>query len=87
MAGIAVVNVSVAGGLITGGGQDFVKVNGNPVAIVGDRVAPHGAGAHANAEMVTGSTLVTISGNPVCKAGDTATCNHQTNGVDFVDLD
>lgn len=86
MAGVSLVGVHAAGGIILGGGQSFVKVDGRDIAIVGDPVAPHGEGPHANAVMQTGSTLVKISGNPVCREGDRASCNHAANGLDWFDV-
>ena len=83
MAGVAITGVNAAGGVIIGGGQSFVKVNGKPVSVVGDAVAPHGIGPHAAPKMATGSSIVRIDGKAVCRAGDTATCGHAANGMSW----
>lgn len=83
MAGITLTGIHSAGGVITGGGQGLMTVEGSEVAIIGDAVAPHGQGAHAAATMVTGSKIFFINKIAVCRAGDRASCNHQANGLDW----
>ena len=78
------VGLDTAGGLITGGGQSFVKIGGSDWAIVGDAVAAH---AHTGVTMAAGSTLVRINGIPVCRAGDLASCGDVATGSGFVSAD
>lgn len=80
MPGIARVGVDSAGGTILGGGNTHVRVNGALAAVVGDAVAGHGSGAHANPTMVQGSSKVFIRGKAVCRAGDAASCGHVASG-------
>lgn len=80
MAGIALVGMDSAGGVILGGGQSFFRVNGSFVAVIGDAVAGHGQDAHAGPVMVGGSTLFKINGLSVCRAGDPASCGHVVTG-------
>lgn len=74
------VTVDTAGGLITGGGQSFVTVQGKAVSVVGDAVASHGSSPHSSATIAQGSAFVTINGIPVCFAGKLATCGHAATG-------
>lgn len=80
MAGISVCNIDTAGGVIKPGPNTKVFYFGNPVAVVGCEVAPHGPGTHQGAVMVTGSAKVFISGIPVCMAGSLASCGDQATG-------
>lgn len=86
MANVSLVGISSAGGVITGGGQDFVKANGSDIAVIGDAVAPHGIGAHAAATMTQGSAFVKINGKAVCRAGDAASCGDTANGVSWLNI-
>lgn len=74
----------VGTGVITGGGQSFVRINGAPWAVLGDAVADHGSGAHNAAHMDEASTLVRINGLRACRAGDGATCSHVATGSGHV---
>ena len=47
-----------AGGVIVGTGVPTVLVNGFPISLAGDRVAPHGKDEHQSASMTGGSTNV-----------------------------
>ena len=81
MPAIARVGVdTVGGGVITGGGQSTVFCNGSLVAVVGDAVASHGSGGHANATLVEGSSTVFAEGKAVCRVGDLASCGHAIVG-------
>ena len=71
---VARVGVDSAGGLILGGGQSTVKCNSSLVAVIGDSIASHGIGPHANATMVEGSSTVKVNGKGVCRKGDKASC-------------
>lgn len=87
MPGISLVGVDAAGGIIGGGGQSFVTVNGAPVSVVGDAVAGHGKSPHAAPSMVAGSSLMKINGIPVCRAGDSASCGHAASGQAWFNVD
>jgi uncharacterized Zn-binding protein involved in type VI secretion len=53
-------------------GQNFVKVNGIPIATVGDKTLC--SGVPTNAAIVQGSTVATINGKKVARLGDS--CEH-----------
>ena len=80
MPGVARVGVDSAGGIITGGGQSTVYINGALAAVLGDGVAPHGSPPHNAAVMVEASGTVFAAGIPVCRAGDAASCGHRATG-------
>ena len=80
MPGICRVGIDTAGGVILGGGQNFVFANGALVSVHGDRVQGHGVGEHAGPTMIAGSKNVFINGIAVCNAGDLATCGHSASG-------
>lgn len=80
MPGIARVGTDSAGGIILGGGQSFVRVQGDLWAVLGDAVAGHGLPPHAGPTMAEGSQFVRINGIPVCRAGHAATCGHTATG-------
>lgn len=80
MSGISVCNVDTAGGVIKPGPNTKVFYKGNPVAVVGCPVEPHGAGRHAAAVITTGSSKVFISGIAVCMAGSEASCGDRATG-------
>ena len=80
MPGIARVNTDTAGGTILGGGQDFVRVEGQLWAVQGDAVAAHGIAPHAAPTMADGSPFLRINDIPACRAGHAATCGHAATG-------
>lgn len=80
MSGISICNVDTAGGLIRPGPNAKVFYHGNPVAVVGCPVEPHGNGSHRDAVMITGSSKVFITGIPVCMAGSEASCGDRATG-------
>lgn len=80
MPGISRVGVDATGGTITGPGVVTVFVNGSPISIIGDSVAPHGLPPHASATMVEGSLTVFAGGVGVVREGDLASCNHAATG-------
>jgi len=80
MPGISVCNLDTAGGIIKPGPNQKVFYNGNPLAVVGCEVAPHGSGPHQGAVMITGSSKVFVSGIPVCMAGSRASCGDVATG-------
>ena len=80
MPGIARVGRDTAGGLIAGGGNDKVLVEGFPAAVIGDAVVGHGPGPHGGPVMAFGSTRVRANGKPICRAGDAASCGDVATG-------
>ena len=84
MPGIARAGLDTAGGLIQGGGQSKVYVEGYLAAVLGDPVAPHGSSPHNNATMSESSSKVYFGGKKVCRSGDKATCNHSATGSSIV---
>jgi len=80
MPNITVTQVDSAGGTIQGGGQSFVRFNGNPIAVLGDAVAGHGKSPHSGPTMAQGSSFFKINGIPVCFQGNVATCGHSASG-------
>lgn len=80
MFGIARKNLDSAGGTQLAGGQDFVRVEGELVVLLGDPVQGHGTGAHAAPVMAEGSPFVRINGIAVCRAGHLASCGHASTG-------
>lgn len=81
--GISLVGVNSAGGIITGGGQDYHTVNGALTAVKGDGVASHGKSPHNSPVMAEGHDWYTINDIPVVVAGHSATCGHTANGQDW----
>lgn len=86
MPGIALVGIDVAGGLQLGLQVPNFRVNGSPVVVQGDLVAPHFPfePLHIPAPfMAEGSPNWRINGIPVCRAGHLANCGHATSGRPF----
>lgn len=81
--GISLVGVNSAGGIITGGGQDYHTVSGALTAVKGDGVASHGKSPHSSPVMAEGHDWYTINDIPVVVAGHSATCGHAANGQDW----
>ena len=73
-----------AGGVITGPGASTVKAEGARVTLKGDSIAAHGKAPHNSPTMVGASGTVFAEGKPVCRAGDSATCGHNSNGASTV---
>jgi uncharacterized Zn-binding protein involved in type VI secretion len=67
---------NAGGGVILGPGAPTVLVNGVPAACVGDAIAPHGIGLHANAVIVQGSATVIAEGRNVSYTGALCSCGH-----------
>lgn len=80
MPGISICNIDTAGGVIKPGPNTKVFYHGNPVAVVGCEVTPHGNGQHQGAVMITGSAKVFVTGIPVCMAGSLASCGDRATG-------
>lgn len=79
--GIAVAQLDAAGGAQQAGGQGWFTVDGQPVVLLGDPVAPHGPPPHSPVPvMVQGSGWMTLDGVPVVRAGHMASCGHASTG-------
>ena len=84
MPGVACVSVDVAGGQQLGLQAAKFRVRGNPVVVVGDKVAPHGLPPHSPLPvMVQGTAKFRVSGIPVSREGHLASCGHATTGRGF----
>jgi uncharacterized Zn-binding protein involved in type VI secretion len=75
---VARCGVDTAGGLINAPATlRTVRVNGAPIACVGDTVVGHGTGAHAAPVLaIQTSRTVLANGIPVVISGDLASCGH-----------
>jgi len=74
MAGICV-DGDNAGGTIIGSSTN-VFAHGKKIALIGDRVTPHGGGPHNSATIISGSSKVFVNGRGVVRSGDVASCGH-----------
>lgn len=68
------VGLSQATGLVLGPGIPEFTIEGHVVAAVGDRVASHGDGPHANATLVIPAGKYTIKGKQPALSGVPASC-------------
>jgi uncharacterized Zn-binding protein involved in type VI secretion len=74
---IAKVNVSIAGGVISGAGATTTFIDNNKVSLNGDSVVSHGTGTHASATVIaTHNTTVYINSKLIVVDSDPATCSH-----------
>ena len=80
MPGIARRHLDAAGGTQLAGGQGTVHANGVLVVVLGDAVAGHGDAPHAAPVMVQASATVFAEDTPICRAGDAASCGHNSTG-------
>lgn len=81
MGGVAVNALDAAGGVQSTQANPWHRVAGEPIVVIGDTVAAHGAPPHSPPPpMVIGADWYRINGIPVCRAGDTASCGHATTG-------
>ncbi len=83
MPGIARKTADTAGGEQLAGGQNFARIDGQLIVLLGDPVAGHGDGEHASPVMAEGSSFARINGVPICLAGHLASCGHASTGSDF----
>ena len=89
MSGATRVGNDSAGGIITGPGVPFVRVNGSSISVKGDSVAPHNpkdTPHMASPVMVGSSFTVFAGGRPVVRAGDSASCGHSASGSGNVNI-
>jgi uncharacterized Zn-binding protein involved in type VI secretion len=75
-----------AGGLIAGPQQTSVLSSGNPLAVKGDPVMPHGLPPCLTVVMVGSSGTVFAEGKPIVRAGDSASCGHPATGSSTVNI-
>lgn len=75
------------GGGVVRGGDSSVKINGRPVALVGDSVTGHPCcgrrgcpGIHCGPTTSGGSSTVKVGGRSVSLTGDPDTCGHTRAG-------
>ena len=84
MPGVSLSTVHTAGGTILGGSPRD-RVDGAPIALLGDAVAGHApcpaVPVHCAATMGEGSARTRIDGVPIVRAGDAATCGHAATGL------
>tara|TARA_Y100000389_G_C17173572_1_gene370384 strand:+ start:256 stop:528 length:273 start_codon:yes stop_codon:yes gene_type:complete len=65
-------------GVITGPGVPNILVEGSPISVIGDTIAPHGEAPHTTATVLTGSPTVFAGGRPISVQGiSTAICGHK----------
>jgi len=85
MPGIALVGVDYAGGVQLGMQVPWFKVNGIPVVVQGDHVAPHPPLPPHTTDpvMAEGTPTFRIGGIPACREGHVASCGHPTTGRPF----
>jgi len=69
---------NVGGGLIIGPGSISMRVDGAPVAFVGDMAASHGSNRHAVPKLIMVGAAVTmrVDGRIPAMRGTLATCGH-----------
>lgn len=79
-AGVAVRGLDAAGGAHRAETAPWYRVEGQPVAVVGDSVDGHGDGVHAAPIMTEGEAWFRVAGLPVCREGNPASCGHVTSG-------
>lgn len=87
MSGIVKSFESTAGGLILGGLNTSVFVNGLPAAVITVPVVSHGPcpSTHCSGPIMIGaSDSVFIEGMPACRLGDAASCGHTATGAENV---
>lgn len=81
MPGVAVNALDAAGGVQMTQANQWFRIEGQPVVVIGDLVEGHGDAPHSPPPpMVTGAEWFRVGGIPVCRAGDTASCGHATTG-------
>lgn len=85
MSGVTVTGKDRAGGIILPT-QSMFQVGGNPVAVVGCPVVPHGKSPHNAPKMVEGVGWFTVNGIPVCHAGNKASCGHSASGQGWFNI-
>jgi len=81
--GIVRAEIDTAGGVIQRS-QSKVFINGYPISVLNDAIAPHNSGIHLSSKMIQASSKIYIKGIPVCLEGDAALCGHTATGSDKV---
>jgi len=62
--------------LIVNTGALTVFVEGMPMSVISDVVAPHGEPPHTTSVVLTGSATVRAEGKPVTVVGSATSCGH-----------
>ncbi|TXH32530.1 MAG: hypothetical protein E6Q98_24710 [Rhodospirillaceae bacterium] len=84
--GVAVHALDAAGGAQMTEANDWFRIEGEPVVVIGDLVAAHGEPPHSPPPaMVEGSDWFRVgatakAAKPVCREGHHASCGHATSG-------
>lgn len=73
-------NKDKAGGIILETFKTNVYVNKQPIAVIGDKVNPHGIGPHSSAKMIEASKTVFAGKLGIVREDDKASCGHQASG-------
>ena len=80
MPGIARRGTDKARGVIVGPSASTVYADGKPVALMGDKVAPHGKAPHSSATLTQNpAKKVLADGKQPAKAGTLASCKHSVS--------
>lgn len=84
MARVAVDGDSCGGTIIASG---RATINGSAIALVGDRITPHGPSGsiHRSARIVSGSNGISLLGGRLARDGDYATCGHTISASNRTD--
>ena len=61
-----------------------VFVNKQPIAVIGDKVKPHGIGPHSSAKMIEGSKITFAGKLGIVREDDRASCGHKASGSEDV---
>lgn len=85
MAKVGITGVDMAGGVVLPT-STHVKVNGRPVALHDDMVAPHGSPPHSPSPKLVASRNIKVNGIPVAITGDKATCGHTLSGTSHLNV-
>lgn len=64
-------------GIVLGPGVPNILVEGQPISVIGDQIAPHGEAPHITSTVATGSLTVRANFKPITVQGlSVATCLH-----------
>ena len=73
---VARTGVDTAGGVLIANTTRTVFVNGAPIALEFDSIAPHGQSPHDAAVVLTGAPNVIANGLPVATTSSSTSCGH-----------
>ncbi len=66
----------VACAVVVGPGIPNILVEGSPISVVGDKVAPHGAPPHTSSVVISGVPNILAAGKPITVVSSTTSCGH-----------